>query len=119
MQHKKRGAAGWLLSLCLVMWPPAMASNRPQVPDVSVPAPDCLRPARPAQSEDRFQMWDDFMAQTDAYRDCMSNYIHYHHAASDAHRAAANAATEAWNSFVRESLNVPQDFPWPPPAPAQ
>ncbi len=101
-------------AISVMMVTAAVASpNRLEAPQVSVPAPECQLPERRSQA-DREQMWDEFMMQTDAYRDCMNRYIRYHHAASNAHRAAANAATEQWNQFVRDSMNVPQDFPWPP-----
>ena len=55
------------------------------------------------------------MDQVDAYRDCMTRFIAENNDAADRHRAAANAATVEWNAFVHSSLNVPEDFPWPPP----
>jgi hypothetical protein len=61
--------------------------------------------------------WNAFVDDVDTYRDCTSTFVADNHAAAERHRAAANAATEAWNAFVRSSLNVPEDYPWPPPDP--
>jgi hypothetical protein len=37
-----------------------------------------------------------------------------HEAAARAHQAQARAAVDLWNTFVKTSLNAPEDFPWPP-----
>jgi hypothetical protein len=78
------------------------------------PPPSCVQPVRPPDKTDAVA-WNRFVDQVDAYRSCMNAYITENHAAADRYRAAANAATEAWNAFVHGSLNVPEDFPWPPP----
>jgi hypothetical protein len=92
---------------------PAAASN-----DGSIPRHDCVRPDRPAgdfgRPADGHERWERFADEVDAYRACISAFIQHNHDAATAHRAAANAATEEWNAFVRGSLNVPEHFPWPP-----
>ena len=81
----------------------------------AVPAsPTCVQPVRPPDKSDSVA-WNRFVDQVDAYRSCMNAFIVENHAAADRYRAAANAATEEWNDFVHRSLNVPEDFPWPPP----
>jgi hypothetical protein len=75
--------------------------------------PACVQPIRPPDKTDSGR-WNAFVDQVDAYRSCMNAFITENHAAADRHRAAANAATDEWNEFVHESLNVPEDFPWPP-----
>ncbi len=79
------------------------------------PTHACLQPTRPADKNDA-AVWNRFVDRVDAYRACMSAFIQQNNEAADRHRAAANAATEEWNAFVHQSLNVPEDFPWPPPA---
>jgi hypothetical protein len=76
--------------------------------------PRCIEPVRPPDKTDSVA-WNRFVDQVDVYRSCMNAFITENHAAADRHRAAANAATETWNQFVHSSLNVPEDFPWPPP----
>ena len=75
----------------------------------------CVQPVRPPDKTDA-EVWNRFMDQVDVYRDCMNRFIAENNDAADRHRAAANAATVEWNAFVHGSLNVPEDFPWPPPA---
>lgn len=75
--------------------------------------PDCQAPVRPPDQEDTVR-WNAFVDAVDGYRACMNAFIEANHSASSKHRDAANAATQAWNAFVRSSLNVPQDYPWPP-----
>ena len=77
------------------------------------PAHSCAAPTRPADKTNELE-WNGFVDAMNAYRACMSAFIEANHAGSDHHRQAANAATEEWNAFVRGSLNVPEDFPWPP-----
>lgn len=80
------------------------------------PAPDhgCRAPARPADDQNDL-LWQRFLDDVDAYRACISDFAAANHEASDLHRQAANDATRDWNRFVRSELNVPEDYPWPPP----
>ena len=78
------------------------------------PTHACIQPMRPPDKNDA-DVWNQFIDQVDSYRSCMNAFIAENHEAAERHRAAANAATEEWNTFVRSSLNVPEDFPWPPP----
>ena len=81
--------------------------------DNSQPVNPCRAPTRPV--DDTAQVtWNRFVDDVDVYRACINDFVQRNHAASDAHRQAANEATEAWNAFVKTSLNVPEDFPWPP-----
>jgi len=93
----------WLLLL------PSMlsAAHSPQ------PANTCEPPTRPPEDVAEV-VWNRFLADVDSYRACISEFVQQNHAASDAHRQAANQATEQWNAYVKSSLNVPEDFPWPP-----
>ena len=78
-----------------------------------VPAPDCVAPKRPPEDVPE-PVWQTFLTDVDCFRACITRYVQENHAASDAHRAAGNQATLLWNDFVRASLNVPEDYPWPP-----
>ncbi len=99
-----------LIVLATLLAGPAFADD-PQ------PTHTCLQPTRPPDKNDT-AVWNHFVDQVDAYRACMSAFIQQNNEAADRHRAAANAATQEWNAFVHSSLNVPEDFPWPPPAKA-
>jgi len=79
-----------------------------------IPAHECVAPGKPPDKSDSVR-WNAFVDQVDAYRACMTSFIETSHAAADRHRAAANGATEEWNTFVRGSLNVPEVYPWPMP----
>ena len=63
------------------------------------------------ETGDLVERWNAFVAQVDSYRACINLYLALHYAQADAHRSAADAAVQAWNDFVRENLNVPEDFP--------
>ncbi len=73
----------------------------------------CVAPERPANDQDD-QLWKQFLEEIDAFQRCITAAADRHQAASDAHQRAAFAAVDAWNDFVRTSLNAPEDFPWPP-----
>lgn len=75
----------------------------------------CTAPLRPADDRNAAAM-QRFLAEVDQYRQCISDFVDTNYAAADRHRDAAAAAALEWNGFVRDSLNAPQDFPWPPRA---
>jgi hypothetical protein len=96
-----------LLFAFLFILAPVAAAHTP------VPVHGCASPERP--SDDVGEMvWNRFLEDVERYRACISDFVRRNYAASDAHRDAANAATLDWNAFVRDSLNVPADFPWQP-----
>lgn len=74
---------------------------------------DCVAPQRP-QDDQNDVLWAEFLARIDEFQACVTAAADRHQAASDAHQRAAFAAVDAWNDFVRTSLNAPEDFPWPP-----
>ncbi len=74
---------------------------------------DCAAPVRPADDQDD-ALWEAFLKDIDAFQACITAAADRHQAASDAHQRDAFAAVDAWNDFVRSSLNAPEDFPWPP-----
>ena len=74
---------------------------------------NCVAPERPANDQDDV-LWAQFLTEIDAFQACVSSAADRHQAASDAHQRAAFEAVDAWNDFVRTSLNAPEDFPWPP-----
>jgi hypothetical protein len=73
----------------------------------------CTAPSRPVDDQNDL-LWSQFLQDIDAFQTCITNAADRHQAASDAHQRAAFAAVDAWNDFVRTSLNAPEDFPWPP-----
>jgi len=100
----------WRAAAALLVWLSA-AGGYAHSP---APAHGCEPPTRPADDQND-SLWQRFLADVDGFRACISDYAQRNHAAAEAHREAANAATLDWNRFVRSDLNVPEDFPWPPP----
>jgi len=94
-----------LLLLMLTITPPAW-SHEPM-------AIDCVAPVRPADDQNE-ALWHQFLAEIDAFQTCITEAADRHQAWAEEHQRAAYAAVEAWNDFVRTSLNAPKDFPWPP-----
>lgn len=86
-----------------VMWSGQLAAH-PLAPE----AP-CTEPLRPPRTD--VAKWNAFVDAVDVYRSCISSFSTDQYSATDAHRFAAERATERWNAFVRENLNVPADFP--------
>lgn len=76
-------------------------------------AHECQPPVRPVDDQNDAH-WQQFLAEIDAFQDCVTAAADRHQAASEAHQRAAFAAVDAWNDFVHNSLNAPEDFPWPP-----
>ncbi|NKC01496.1 MAG: hypothetical protein GKR90_23765 [Pseudomonadales bacterium] len=74
---------------------------------------ECVAPVRP-EDDQNDALWQRFLAEIDAFRNCVNQDMQWHQAASVAHQARARAAVEAWNAFVTSSLNAPEDFPFPP-----
>lgn len=74
---------------------------------------DCAAPARP-QDDQNDLLWNQFLGEIERFQSCITESADRHQAAADAHQRAAFAAVDAWNDFVRTSLNAPEDFPWPP-----
>lgn len=79
------------------------------------PGPDhgCRLPDRPPDDQDDLR-WNSYLAAVDAYRSCINEFAQANRQASRLHNEAANAAVSDWNVFVKDQLNVPEDFPWPP-----
>ena len=103
--------AGWialLLLTFLVAFPGDAGAHAPMTDD-------CVAPVRPADDQDDAQ-WRAFLKAIDAFQACVTAESERHLAAADDHNAAAREVVETWNVFVRESLNAPEDFPWPPEA---
>ena len=73
------------------------------------PEAPCMEPMRPPRTD--VAKWNAFVDAVDVYRSCISSFSTDQYSASEAHRFAAERATERWNTFVRENLNVPADFP--------
>jgi len=73
----------------------------------------CEAPIRPADKRNE-KVWNHFVDKVDEFRACINAFTIANHAASDLHRERANAATDEWNQFVHDSLNAPEDYPWPP-----
>lgn len=76
------------------------------------PESSCVEPVRPERSDS--VRWNAFVAEVDVFRGCIATFVDAQYAASDAHRAAAERAGARWNEFVRNHLNVPEDFPHVP-----
>lgn len=72
----------------------------------------CSAPARPHDDQNDV-LWQQFLDDIEQFRACVQNRMQAEEQAASAHQAAARAAVEDWNTFVRTSLNAPEDFPWP------
>lgn len=79
------------------------------------PRPDhgCSVPDRPPDDQNDIR-WRSYLAAVDGYRSCINDFAEANRSASRLHTEAANAAVSDWNAFVKDQLNVPEDFPWPP-----
>lgn len=77
------------------------------------PAHHCEGPSRPADDQND-ALWQRYLADVDAFRACISDFVDANQAEARAHSEAARQATADWNGFVRSELNVPEDYPWPP-----
>jgi hypothetical protein len=95
-----------LLSLTLLWLAQGALAHEPMLHD-------CVAPVRPVDDQDDL-LWNRFLDEIDVFQACVTRAADRHQAASDAHQRAAFAAVDAWNDFVRTSLNAPEDFPWPP-----
>ncbi len=73
------------------------------------PESTCTEPSRPSRSD--VERWNAFVDGVDVYRDCIAKFAADEYSAAEAHRFSAERATERWNTFVRDNLNVPADFP--------
>ena len=73
------------------------------------PEAACSEPVRPPRTD--VERWNHFVGEVNIYRACIAEFVEAEYAASDAHRAAAERAAQRWNQFVRDHLNVPEDFP--------
>lgn len=100
----KRALWAVLLALCCAA--PVCAHS-------PVPVHGCQAPARPADDQND-ALWEAYLSAVDRFRACISDFAAANHEAAERHREAGNAATLDWNRFVRDELNVPEDFPWPP-----
>lgn len=102
--------SGYLSALCLVL---ACALFGVPAQSHEPMGHSCTTPERPADDQND-QLWSQFLEDIDEFQSCVTAAADRHQAASDAHQRAAFAAVDAWNDFVRTSLNAPEDFPWPP-----
>jgi len=73
---------------------------------------DCVPPVRPVNESDDAR-WAQFIDEVDQFRACVNDKMQWHQDASRQHNDAARDVVDAWNEFVRTSLNAPADFPWP------
>ncbi len=78
----------------------------------SVDATPCPAPVRPPEDVPP-ATWQAFLDNVDRFRACTNDAMEHHQAAARTHQAQARAAADAWNQFVKTSLNAPQDFPHP------
>ena len=74
---------------------------------------DCSAPIRPADDQNDV-LWQNFLDEIDAFQACINANVDRHQNASREHQEAARLHVDRWNKFVQQSLNVPEDFPWPP-----
>ena len=73
----------------------------------------CMAPVRPENDRNELQ-WQLFLTQVENFRKCVGTTMAWHQDESRLHQQDAKQVVERWNSFVRHSLNVPEDFPYQP-----
>lgn len=100
------------LTAALLLW--ALLAAAPALGHSPAPAHGCTAPTRPVDDQND-ALWQRFLDDVDGFRACISGFAERNHQAAEIHRLAANEATLEWNRFVRAELNVPEDYPWPPP----
>ncbi len=71
----------------------------------------CDAPVRPEDDQDDIR-WRAFLNEVETFRRCVNDKMEWHKAAAAAHHQNAHEVVQAWNTFVRLSLNAPEDFPW-------
>ncbi|MFT7651363.1 MAG: hypothetical protein ACI9UU_000465 [Candidatus Azotimanducaceae bacterium] len=72
----------------------------------------CEAPTRPQDEQDDV-LWQRFLTDIDTFRECAQAHMVWHQDAVIEHQQSAKLAMEQWNVFVRDSLNAPEDFPFP------
>ena len=72
----------------------------------------CVAPDRP-EDDHNDVLWQQFMRDIDAFRECVNTKMAWHQQAADGHHQGAQEVVALWNDFVQTSLNAPEDFPWP------
>jgi len=91
------------LLICMLWWSGPVSAH-PLAPESP-----CTEPTRPPRTD--VDRWNAFVDAVDVYRACISKFAADEYSAAEAHRFSAERATERWNAFVRDNLNVPADFP--------
>ncbi|MCZ6640901.1 MAG: hypothetical protein O7F71_04950 [Gammaproteobacteria bacterium] len=91
----------------LTCWLPCSASAHEPMQN------DCGAPTRPADDQNDLS-WQKFLDEIDVFQACINTTVERHQAASSEHQEVARLTVGRWNRFVQQSLNAPEDFPWPP-----
>ena len=73
----------------------------------------CVSPDRPGDDQNEV-LWQRFLVEVEAFRECVDLDLQRHQLAAADHQARARLAVEAWQAFVTNSLNAPEDFPFQP-----
>jgi len=84
-----------LLLIGTLLSPLAYADSYP-------PSHDCDQPDVPYEFEDQYQR-DQFVADTEEYKTCISDFVDEQQNAIRKHKSAADDAIEEWNSFARST----------------
>ena len=64
-------------------------------------------------SDELYHRLVQFVAEIDAFRECVNAKMQWHEQAVQVHNDNARQVVALWNEFVQTSLNAPEDFPWP------
>ncbi|MEM9621070.1 MAG: hypothetical protein AAF993_05425 [Pseudomonadota bacterium] len=111
MALEMRVKATWL-GLLLALTAPAGVLAHTDVVNAPV-VHNCTAPIRPQNEQDDLR-WQAFLNEVETFRRCVTDKMEWHRAAAAAHQQNASEVVQAWNQFVRVSLNAPEDFPWHP-----
>ena len=72
--------------------------------DMFPPSASCHKPYKPYEFTSQYEV-DSFKSDVDRYKRCISDFVSSQNDAVEVHQAAASAAIDEWNSYVRYELN--------------
>jgi hypothetical protein len=71
--------------------------------DMFQPSPACYKPRKPYKFNSKWEI-DDFYAQVERYKRCISDFIEEQKQAIQVHQNAADEAVDEWNRYVKTEL---------------
>lgn len=72
--------------------------------DTYAPSHMCSKPYKPYQFDSQWEI-DNFLAEVERYKHCISDFVDEQHEAARTHQEAASEAIDEWNHFVNYELD--------------